>query len=105
MTETESTALRADKLMSDLRTFVTDAEELLRQAGTQTGEGAADMRSRIQASLSRARATLADMQQSAAERARAAGHAADDYVREHPWQSAGVAAGLGVLIGMLIARR
>ncbi|HKX93414.1 MAG TPA: DUF883 family protein [Methylibium sp.] len=100
-----ATSARADKLMNDLRVFVADAEELLRHAGTQTGDGAADVRSRIQASLYKAKATLADMQQAAAQRARAAGHAADDYVHEHPWQSVSLAAGIGVLIGMLIARR
>ena len=64
-----ATSARADKLMNDLRVFVADAEELLRHAGTQTGEGAADVRSRIQASLYKAKATLADMQQAAAQRA------------------------------------
>ena len=40
-----------------------------------------------------------------AEKAKAAGHAADDYVHDHPWQSVGVAAGVGLLLGMLLSRR
>jgi ElaB/YqjD/DUF883 family membrane-anchored ribosome-binding protein len=38
-------------------------------------------------------------------RAKAAGHAADDYVHENPWRAIGVAAGIGVIIGLLIGRR
>ena len=35
----------------------------------------------------------------------AAGHAADDYVHEHPWKAIGAAAGVGMIIGLLIGRR
>ena len=38
-------------------------------------------------------------------RAKAAGHATDEFVQEHPWQSIGIAAGLGLVVGLLIARR
>jgi ElaB/YqjD/DUF883 family membrane-anchored ribosome-binding protein len=31
--------------------------------------------------------------------------AADDYVRDNPWQSIAVAAGVGFLVGMLVSRR
>ena len=49
---------------------------------------------------------LADEQLARADaRAKAAGRATDAYVHEHPWQSIGVAAGIGLLLGMLIARR
>ncbi len=102
---TDSTAARADKLMSDLRLFVADAEELLRATAGQTGESAAEVRSRIQASLTKARDSLADMQDAAVAKARAAGHAADDYVHDHPWKSITVAGGIGLLLGLLISRR
>jgi ElaB/YqjD/DUF883 family membrane-anchored ribosome-binding protein len=36
---------------------------------------------------------------------RQAGHAADDFVHEKPWVSIGVAAGVGLIIGLLIGRR
>jgi len=39
------------------------------------------------------------------ESAREAGRSADGYVREHPWESIAVGAGVGLLLGMLIARR
>lgn len=101
----ETTTVQTDKLMKDLRSFVADAEELLRATAGQTGEGAAELRTRIQASLARAKDNLADLQESAIAKARAAGHAADDYVHDHPWKSVTVAAGVGLLLGMLISRR
>jgi ElaB/YqjD/DUF883 family membrane-anchored ribosome-binding protein len=63
------------------------------------------LRDRVQASLARARAGLADAQDAAISRAKAAGRAADDYVHDNPWRSIGIAAGFGLLIGLLIGRR
>ena len=39
------------------------------------------------------------------EKAKAAGHAADDFVRDSPWKAIGAAAGIGLVIGLLIGRR
>ncbi len=99
------TAAQTDKLMADLRLVVSDAEELLRSTAGQAGDGAAELRDRVQASLARARAGLADAQDAAISRAKAAGRAADDYVHDNPWRSIGIAAGFGLLIGLLIGRR
>jgi ElaB/YqjD/DUF883 family membrane-anchored ribosome-binding protein len=99
------TTAQTDKLMADLRLVVADAEELLRTSAGQAGEGAAELRTRVQASLARARDGLADAQEAAVTKAKAAGRAADDYVHDNPWRSIGVAAGFGLLIGLLIGRR
>ena len=99
------TAAQTDKLMADLRLVVADAEELLRSTAGQAGEGAAELRDRVQASLARARAGLADMQDAAITKAKEAGRAADDYVHENPWRSIGIAAGFGLIVGLLIGRR
>jgi ElaB/YqjD/DUF883 family membrane-anchored ribosome-binding protein len=47
----------------------------------------------------------ADASDEAAAKARAGAGAAEDYVRDNPWQAVGIAAGLGLLIGLLIGRR
>ncbi len=80
----EISAVHREKLMSDLRTVIADAEEVL---------------------LHQARIRLGELQDTAVARAKAAGHAADDYVHENPWRAIGVAAGIGVIIGLLIGRR
>jgi ElaB/YqjD/DUF883 family membrane-anchored ribosome-binding protein len=83
-----------DKLMKDMRTVVGDAEELLKATASQTGERVEKVRARAEQSLRAARDQLED-----------AGSAVNDQVHKHPWTTAGVAAGIGLLIGILIGRR
>jgi ElaB/YqjD/DUF883 family membrane-anchored ribosome-binding protein len=101
----EMTSAQKDKLMADLKLVVADAEELLRVTAGAAGEGAAEMRGRVTASLAQAKASLAHAQEVALEKAKAAGRATDEYVHDNPWKSIGVAAGAGLLIGLLIGRR
>ena len=101
----ESTSTQREKLMTDLHTVISDAEEVLKVTAGQATAGAAELRVRMQERLQQAKHRLQDLQDSAVERARAAGHAADDYVHQHPWKAIGAAAGVGIIIGMLIGRR
>jgi ElaB/YqjD/DUF883 family membrane-anchored ribosome-binding protein len=99
------TAAQRDKLMADLRVVVADAEQLLRLTADQIGEGTAGLRERLQERLSSAKSSLLDLQVSATEKAKAAGHAADDYVHENPWTAVAIGAGVGMLVGLLMGRR
>lgn len=101
----DTTIAQKDKLMADLRQVIGDAEELLRLGADQTGERATEWRSRVQERITDARHKLADLQDNAIQRAKAAGHAADDYVHDNPWKAVGAAAGIGLIIGLLIGRR
>ena len=94
-----------DKLMADLRTVISDAEDLLRLGADQTGASATEWRAKVEDRLSRAKHKLADLQDSVVSKARAAGHAADDYVHENPGKAVAAAAGVGLIIGLLISRR
>ena len=100
-----TTAEQREKLMADLRLVVTDAEELLKLTANHVGEGAAGLRERLHERITDAKHKLLDLQAAATEKAKAVGHAADDYVHEHPWKSVAIGAGLGVILGMLISRR
>ncbi len=101
----DMTAVQKDKLMGDLRVVITDAEELLRMTADQAGEGAADIRSRVQEKMNQAKVDLVHLQQAAVAKARAAGHATDEFVHENPWKSIGISAGVGLVVGLLIGRR
>jgi ElaB/YqjD/DUF883 family membrane-anchored ribosome-binding protein len=101
----EISAAHRDKLMNDLRTVISDAEEVLKVTADQATAGAAELRVRMQERLHQARVRLHDLQDHAVARAKAAGHAADDYVHDHPWKAIGAAAGFGLIIGLLIGRR
>ncbi len=101
----DTTIEQREKLVADLKAVITDAEELLSLTADQAGEGAAKLRERVQTRLAHARERLAVAQEQVVERAKAAGHAADDYVHDKPWQAIGVAAAVGVVVGLLIGRR
>jgi len=94
-----------DKLVQDFRAVVADAEELLKATASQAGEKVAVARERIQDSLHNAKVKLAAAEDVIVQRGKEAARATDDYVRENPWQAVGVAAGIGLVIGLLIGRR
>ena len=83
-----------DKLMQDMHTVLVDAEDLLKATASQTGERVEKIRARAEGSLRIAR-----------EQLEAAGSQLNGQVHEHPWTAAGIAAGVGLLVGLLIRRR
>lgn len=99
------TDVTKQKLISDFKIVVADAEELLKATAGQAGEKASALREKLQAQLVSAKHDLADAQEKAVEKAKAVGRATDDYVHENPWRSVGVAAGVGLIVGLLIGRR
>ena len=94
-----------EKLIDDLKVVAKDVEELLKATAGQTGDKIAAARARAEESLRTTRENLEDASDEMMARARDATRAADDYVNENPWQSVGIAAGVGFLIGYLIGRR
>lgn len=95
----------SEKLYEDLRTVVEDAEALLHATASQTGERIEQIRERARESLNQARSRLVDAEGEALEQVRAAADSTEEYVRANPWQAVGVAAGVGLLLGLLISRR
>jgi ElaB/YqjD/DUF883 family membrane-anchored ribosome-binding protein len=93
------------RLNRDVRAVVDDAEALLRHAAGDVGQGYSDARTRLERSLKTARTQLESMEHAVLDSARKAGRATDEYVHQHPWQSIGLGAGVGFLLGMLISRR
>jgi len=93
-----------EKLMEDLRVLVSDAEELLRATASQAGEKVSAARERIQDNLAAAKERLAIAQETVAEKTRQAARVTDEYVHENPWKAVGIAAGAGLIVGMLISR-
>ncbi len=105
MTKPTNFTTSKDKLMEDLKLVVSDAEELLRATANSTGEAAAAARARIQDSLDVAKEHILDAESLVVERVQQGAKITDKYVHENPWISIGISAGVGVLIGALLARR
>ncbi len=104
-TQTANNDVSKAKLVADLKVVVADAEELLRATASQAGEKVSAARERIQASLAAAKVKLTEAERVLLEKSKLAAKAADEYVRENPWQAVGVAAAAGLVLGVLISRR
>lgn len=94
-----------DKLISDVKLVIADTEELLRATAGQTGEKIAELRAKTQDRLAAAKIKMADAEAALVDKAKQVGRATDDYVHDNPWRSVGIAAGVGVIVGLLIGRR
>ena len=94
-----------DKLVTDLKVVIADAEDLLKATASHAGEKAAAARLKIQDSIDGAKEKLAHLSEAGVYKAKAAARATDDYVHDNPWQAVGVAAVAGVVLGLLISRR
>jgi len=104
MANTES-VINRDKLMQDVKVVISDAEELLRATAAQAGEKVSAAREKVQDSLHRAKVKLAEAEDVLIDKGRQAARVTDEYVHDNPWKAVGIAAGIGLLIGLLIGRR
>ena len=93
------------KLMQDLRAVIADAEALMAATAGTAGTEIREARERAEESLGQARARLETFEEELQAHAKAALDDADAYVRENPWQSIGIAAAVGLVLGLLIGRR
>lgn len=94
-----------EKLVSDFRVVLADAEELLRATASQSGEKVAGLRAKLEDNMRAARTRLVEAQDAVMDKTKIAARATDVYVHEHPWQSIGIAAAAGAVVGLLINRR
>lgn len=100
-----SKPVTADQLIEDLQTVIRDAEGLLRATAAQGGEKIQEVRSRAEESVRQAKDRLAGMEKEAVQRAQALAGDAHEFVRGNPWQAVGIAAGIGLVLGVLLSRR
>jgi ElaB/YqjD/DUF883 family membrane-anchored ribosome-binding protein len=98
------TAIR-ERLVDDFVSVLSEAEDLLKKAGSETGERARDLRAQVEAKLLSAKLRLQELEGEAMDRAKVAARYTDDYVHENPWRSIGAAALLGFVAGLLMTRR
>jgi ElaB/YqjD/DUF883 family membrane-anchored ribosome-binding protein len=89
------------RLVGDLKTVAHDAEELMKATANHAGEKVVELRERLSTALDSAKVTAQRLEDKTIEAAKAT----DRAVREHPYQSIGIAFGVGLLIGVLVARK
>lgn len=94
-----------DALVKDFSDVLVEAETLLKQAAKESGEKATDLRSQVETKLRSAKLKLQELQDDAIDQAKVAARVTDDYVHDNPWQAIGIAAAVGLLVGLVIGRR
>ncbi len=94
-----------EQLIEDFKVVVSDVETLLKATASESGEKFANLRIKAEESLASARSKMLDAQDTIIEKSKYAAKATDDYVQDNPWQSVGIAAAVGVVVGLLIGRR
>jgi ElaB/YqjD/DUF883 family membrane-anchored ribosome-binding protein len=90
---------------SDMQALVKDAQALLTAAASFTGSKADELRERGMQMLDVALGKAGKVQDQALVKGKELAHTADVYVKDNPWRTVAVAAGLGLLAGVLLGRK
>ena len=98
-------AARHEETMAQLSRTVSQAEDLLRALGDESGQAIDAMRSRVTATLRDARERLSGRATQAKSVASDSMTRADAYVHANPWRAVAIGAGLGALLAVVLSRR
>ena len=90
-----------NRLATDLKRIVRASEDLLHTTKDAVGDKAEEVRERLTDAIEAAQRTCRDLEEKAIEGAKET----DKIIRDHPYQSIGIALGVGVLIGVLVTRK
>lgn len=101
MNEVREAEVSLRKLMDDFKIVYQDAEALARVTAGDVGDKVREARARLASSLEKARHSFDHLQEEALVKAREA----DKIIRAHPYESAGIAFGAGIVLGVLLGRR
>ena len=105
MNDIQSTTVTKEQLISDFKVVIADAEALIKATANQGGEAVVHLRAKAEESLAVAKVKLSEAQDALVEKGKIAAQATDNYVHEKPWHAVGIAAGIGLVVGLLIGKR
>jgi ElaB/YqjD/DUF883 family membrane-anchored ribosome-binding protein len=90
---------------ADVKTLVKDAQSLLTAAAALTGEKAEELRGKGMQLLDVALGKAGQVQGQAVVKGKELAHTADVYVKDNPWRTIAAAAGVGLLVGVILGRK
>jgi ElaB/YqjD/DUF883 family membrane-anchored ribosome-binding protein len=89
----------------EIKSLIADVEDLVARIADLKDADVVQVRSRVVRAVGAAKESLAEGADSLRRQAKRAASGADDYVRESPWAAVGLAALVGAVVGILVARR
>ncbi|SNX28643.1 Membrane-anchored ribosome-binding protein, inhibits growth in stationary phase, ElaB/YqjD/DUF883 family [Polynucleobacter meluiroseus] len=97
--------MTSGRLVKDFRALMSDAEDLLKATASHDEGPISAIRSKVLETLSSAKENFVNAEHALAEKGSELTENANEFVHRKPWEAVGVAAGVGLLIGLLISRR
>ena len=88
-----------------INNFIDNVEDLTTALKDVDTPEIARVKAKVKIALAAAKSAIADSAAQVKEQARQAGKTTDTYVRENPWQVVGIAALIGLAVGILSTRR
>jgi len=85
--------------------FLDNVDDLTKAIKDIEAPEIARVRAKVKMAMAAARSAISDSAAQLRGQARIATKTADTYVRDNPWQVAGIAAVVGIALGVLLARR
>jgi ElaB/YqjD/DUF883 family membrane-anchored ribosome-binding protein len=95
---------QSQKLATDIRVLVDDAEALMKATATETGEKVIELRRRLQQTVNEVKPHIATIETAVSRQVTSTAACTDSYVRDNPWTAMGISAGMGLVIGLLVSR-
>jgi ElaB/YqjD/DUF883 family membrane-anchored ribosome-binding protein len=95
----------SERFLEDLKLFVSDTDALLQQAKSLSGEAALAAREEFERRLAQARRGYEQARTMATDQAQHYLDRTEVYVRNEPWKAIGIAALVGAVVGVYLARR
>jgi ElaB/YqjD/DUF883 family membrane-anchored ribosome-binding protein len=96
---------KLDDAGADMRTLAKDAQALLTAAASLTGVKADELRERGMRMLDAALGKGGQYKDQAMVKGKELARTTDVYVKDNPWRTVAVAAGVGLLVGVLLGRK
>jgi ElaB/YqjD/DUF883 family membrane-anchored ribosome-binding protein len=96
---------KIDDAGTDMKALVKDAQSLLTAAASLTGTKADELRERGMRMLDAALDKSGQYKDQAMVKGKELAKNADVYVKDNPWRTVAAAAGVGLLLGVLLGRK
>jgi ElaB/YqjD/DUF883 family membrane-anchored ribosome-binding protein len=101
----EEVQINSESLMSDFKALMVDAEDLIKATANHDDGPLGAIRLKALETLNSAKESLSSIEGTVTEKAKVVAERTDEFVHRNPWEAIGVAAGIGLLVGLFIRRR